>query len=140
MPASVSLVVALGYISAFIFELRRRHSSGVYAIWYIFSFFLLLFFALYYYAERERTELTHLLGPSWVSTLEFVHHMLTDVEGEVQLVVAVLYLAVAPQLLTYLLSGISGSATPPVFVRQTASIAVWSVIKFLAGLGGILLA
>ena len=142
LPAeTIALLVALLlFISGAIHELKQRHSPEIYTIWYIFSFFLLLFFALYYFAEKEGTEVTHVLGPSYTETLTLVHHTLTDVRGELLLVAAVVYLAIIPQLLTYLLSGLSGSATPPLFVQQTATIAVWSVIKFLAGLSGILLA
>src|SRR5436190_3491385 len=38
------------------------------------------------------------------------------------------------------LSGLSGAATAPIYIRQIGLVAVWSIIKFLAGLGGILLA
>jgi len=140
MAAYILLALALLIISGSIFETRKRHSLEIYTIWYIFSLFLFLFFALYYFAEREGTELARILGPSYTETLTLIHHALTDVRGELQLVAAVVYLAIAPQLLTYVLSGLSGSATPPLFVRQTVTIAVWSIIKFLAGLGGILLA
>jgi len=59
---------------------------------------------------------------------------------EFVLVATVVYLTIGPQFLAYLLSGLSGSAATPIFVRQISTIAVWSIIKFLAGLSGILLA
>lgn len=95
---------------------------------------------MYYFAVKDGKEVIDVLGPSYAETLKAVHHYLTDVDDEFRLVAAVVYLAIGPQLLTYLLSGLSGSATPPKFVRQIGTIAIWSVIKFVAALSGILLA
>jgi hypothetical protein len=46
-------------------------------------------------------------------------------------------LAIAPQLLSYFLSGLSGSASAPKFVLQIQTIITWSFVKFFAALGGI---
>ncbi|MGY4257685.1 hypothetical protein ACVI1L_004753 [Bradyrhizobium sp. USDA 4516] len=120
--------------------MRRNYPHEIYAIWYIFSLFFLIFFALYVVAEKKGQRVTEVLGPSFVETLQAIHGMLTNVQDELLLVGTIVYLGVAPQLLTYVLSGLSGSATAPIYVRQIGLVAVWSVIKFLAGLGGILLA
>jgi hypothetical protein len=136
----IGLVVVFVWLIGSIAELNRQHSREIYAIWYVFSFFFLLFFALYFSAKREGKEITDLLGPSSAATLKAVYDYLTNIQDELLLVAAVVYLAIAPQLLTYVLSGLSGSATAPVFVRQIRTIALWSLIKFLAGLSGILLA
>jgi hypothetical protein len=123
-----------------IFQLRRPHSGEIYVIWYIFSFFGLIFFYLYFTAESKGKEITDVFGESSAKLLATIYSYLTSVEGEFQLVVAVVCLAVAPQLLAYFLSGLSGSATSPMFARQIGQIAIWSLIKFMATLGGILLA
>jgi hypothetical protein len=136
----VGLAIVFGFLVGSIAELNRQHSREIYAIWYVFSFFFLLFFALYFFTEREGKEITDVLGPSSAETLKAVYNYLTNIQDELLLVAAVLYLAIAPQLLTYVLSGLSGSANAPVFVRQIGTIALWSLIKFLAGLSGILLA
>jgi hypothetical protein len=100
----------------------------------------LLFFCLYFFAEEADQEVTDVLGPSLAGNLKVIYNYLTNVSDEFQLVAAVVYLAIGPQLLAYFLSGLSGSATPPMFVRQIGTIAIWSLIKFMAALGGILLA
>jgi hypothetical protein len=82
-------------------------------------------------------KITAILGPPFVKTLEFIYKTLTEIDGELLLVGTIVYLGTAPQLFTYLLSGISGSATAPIYIRQIGLVAVWSLIKFLAGLGGI---
>jgi hypothetical protein len=135
----VSVGIPAAMLLAFIFELRR-HPGEIYTIWYIFSFFFLLFLFLYSFAEKEGKEVTDILGPSLAGNLKVVYDYLTNFDDEFRLVAVLVYLAIGPQLLTYLLSGLSGSAIPPMFVRQIRTIAVWSLIKFTAALGGILLA
>jgi len=122
-----------------ILELRQHHSHEIYAIWYVFSFFGLIFFVLYLLAEKDGKEVSDALGPSSAETLKAMYGYLTRVGDELRLVGAFVYLAIAPQLLTYVLAGLSGSAAPPKFVRQIGTLAIWSVIKFMAGLSGILL-
>lgn len=140
MSQYIVLGVLLLFLGAAIFELRRDYPHEIYGIWYIFFLFFLLFGALYFIAEKENTEVVEALGPSFVAALSAVHHMLTDLQGELLLVAAIVYVGILPQLLTYLFSGLSGSASAPIFVRQIGLIAIWSLIKFMAGLGGILLA
>jgi hypothetical protein len=69
-----------------------------------------------------------------------VYNSLTDIKGEAKLVLAVVGLVVVPQLLTYFLGGLSGSASPPVFVSQITDLAVLSLVKFLAAWSGIVAA
>jgi hypothetical protein len=139
MAGYVTIAVVLVLLLASISGLARQHSHEIYAIWYVFSFFFLLFFFLYYYAEQTGIEVTDVFGDSSAESLRVIYNYLTDVNDEFRLVAALVYLAIGPQLLTYLLSGLSGSANPPMFVRQIGMIATWSVIKFMAALSGILL-
>jgi hypothetical protein len=130
------LILMAGSIS----KLRREHSLEIYAIWYVFSLLFLIFLALYAISERTGKEITDLFGEPYADAMRFVYNSLTNVQDELVLVFAFVYLAVAPQILAYILSGLSGSATPPRWVRQIGTIAIWSLLKFLAALGGILLA
>jgi hypothetical protein len=125
---------------AAVLDMRKKYPHEIYAIWYIFFLFFLIFLALYLYAESEHQQITEILGPSYVGTLKAIQKTLTTVEDELLLVGAIVYLGIAPQLLTYVISGLSGAATAPIYIRQIGLVAVWSIIKFLAGLGGILLA
>jgi hypothetical protein len=134
------VIIALVLIINSISELKYRHSGEIYVIWYIFFLLFLLFFLLYIFAENSGKEVTDVFGPALSGILKFIYSSLTNVDEELGLVGILVYLGVGPQLLTYILSGLSGSAIPPLFVRQIGLIAVWSVIKFLSGLSGILLA
>jgi hypothetical protein len=46
-----------------IVALRQQHFHEIYAIWFAFSLFFLIFFALYIWAEKEGKEITDALGP-----------------------------------------------------------------------------
>jgi hypothetical protein len=65
---------------------------------------------------------------------------LTDPEVEISWIVLIILVAVAPQLLTYVLSGLAGTASTPKLVWQFEKIAIWSLIKFLAVAAGVLIA
>jgi hypothetical protein len=124
----------------FIINLREHHSPAVYAIWYMFSLFFLVFLVLYGIAEAANQEVTDALGPSASSILKMLFDYVTDLKSELVFVGVFVYLTIGPQFLSYLLSGASGSATAPRYVRQITSIAFWSLIKFMAALSGLLLA
>jgi hypothetical protein len=134
------IVLLLILMAGSISKLRRDHSLEIYAIWYVFSLLFLIFLALDTISERTGKEITNLFGEPYAGAMKFVYNSLTNVEDELMLVSTFVYLAVAPQILAYILSGLSGSATPPRWVRQIGTIAIWSLLKFLAALSGILLA
>lgn len=115
--------------------LSRKYPREFYLLWYIFSFMLFLFFALHLAAGLAGKELKDFLGP-----FTFVYTAMTSENDEMLLVGSVLYLGLGPQLLTYLLCGPYGAASPPVFVRQIQAVVLLSVTKFLVGAGGIKIA
>jgi hypothetical protein len=67
----------------------------------------------------------------------FVLSTLLDLEGELYLIAGALILCVVPQILSYILSGIFGCASPPVFVATISRLAMLSLIKFLCVMSGI---
>jgi hypothetical protein len=85
-------------------------------------------------AEGER------FGEDAKKVFVIVLNWLRDGEGELKLVLVMVGLVVLPQWLTYVLSGLSGSASPPVFVSQVTDLAIWSLVKFSAALAGIVTA
>jgi hypothetical protein len=66
----------------FIFSLREHHSPAVYAIWYMFSLFFLVFLVLYGIAEAANQEVTDALGPSASSILKMLFDYVTDLKSE----------------------------------------------------------
>jgi hypothetical protein len=125
-----------------IFRLRRRYAAEIYAVWYIFpltfiiavGLLVLRNYSVSYFGGGEGIRYA---GQYW--WINEAYQYLTDFEGELEIVSAVLVLALLPQYLTYLLGGLSGSASKPLFVSQITRVAIWSVIKFLAGCAGLFL-
>jgi hypothetical protein len=123
-----------------IFALRKNHVHEIYVIWLFFSFFFVLFFFLHVLAAESHVELEGVFGPSEKATFTAVLGYLRDGEAEIKMVLAIVGLVVLPQWMTYILSGLSGAASPPLFVSQITSLAIWSLVKFSAALAGILMA
>ena len=119
--------------------LRKSHSGEVYLIWYVVSFFFVLFAGLDAIALRNNVTTTAICG-SYEPTCKWVYGLFTDFDGEVELLIAIVALAIVPQILAYILSGFSGSASAPKFVSAITTYALWSLIKFGAAFAGILLA
>jgi hypothetical protein len=143
----VLIVVMLVYLYASpfilflsIWNLRKTHANHIYVIWLFFSFFFVLFFFLFVAAAESSVQLEDLFGGEAKKIFVIVLSWLRDGEGEIKLVLVMVGLVVLPQWLTYVLSGLSGSASPPVFVSQVTDLAIWSLVKFSAALAGIVVA
>ena len=119
--------------------LKTNYAREIYLIWYYNSFFFLVFFGMALVAEQRKVPLTRVCEPR-EATCKAIYDYLTNIDDELSLVAVIVALSIGPQLLTYLLSGLSGTASAPKFVAQIQSITVWSLVKFVAGLGGILTA
>jgi hypothetical protein len=91
-------------------------------------------------AEELRRRLQE--GEPWTGRYFYqkAKEYLTDTRAELGLVAVILIVTIAPQLLNYILAGLSGCAATPRLVWQFEKIATWSLIKFLAAFGGILVA
>lgn len=117
-------------------RLRKKYAGELYLIWWVNSFFFLSFFALEVVAVKNSIRLTEVCG-AHEETCKSIYDYLTNAKDEFILIVAIVGLFVGPQLLTYLLAGISGAAQAPRFVWQVEQFVVWSLIKFIAALAGI---
>jgi hypothetical protein len=115
---------------------KRPHE--IHVIWLVFSFFFVVFFSVEVIAHKNHVELVEVCG-SYRETCKTVYDSLTDIQDELKLIFVFLGATLIPQLLAYLLSGLSGSATAPQYIHAAREAATWSFIKFSAGLGGIFL-
>jgi multisubunit Na+/H+ antiporter MnhC subunit len=131
--------VYLFFLISSLYVLKDEHSRQIYAIWYINSFFFLLFLGMGVVAEKRNIHLVEVCG-SYKDTCEMLYEYLTNTDDEIAVVLILTALAIGPQVLTYILSGLSGSASPPKFVGTVAKLALWSFVKFIAGFGGIITA
>jgi hypothetical protein len=119
-----------------IFILRKTHAWEIYMVWYVYSFFFVLLSCMQAVAEYNNSSLTEVCG-SYEETCKWLYDLVTNDNDEFILVATVLVLVIVPQLVTYVFSAASGSAYKPRFVQIVGQIAFWSVVKFIAGLGGI---
>ena len=118
-------------------RLKKHEEASI--IWYINTFFFLLFWGAGVFANHHGQSLFQLCG-SYEQSCKIISSYLTNVEDEILLLFSVTALAIAPQLLTYFLTGLFGIAAAPKLIIQIQSIAMWSWIKFAAGMGGIVAA
>jgi hypothetical protein len=130
----VSILIFALYLS--LRQLKDAHSREIYAIWYVFSLFFVIFSGLAYIATIKQIKVIAVCG-EYASTCRAMIGWLVNVNDELILVGSLFAIGIIPQLLTYLLSGLTGSASPPKFVWHIEQIAVWSLIKFLAGFSGV---
>ncbi len=121
------------------FMMSMKHPREVYLIFYLHSLFVLVFLGLEIVAQHRGIGLADVCG-SYVESCKTIHHALTDFNEERWLVLIAFALIVLPQLATYIFSGVFGCALQPLFVTTALKVAFWSIIKFLAGLGGTLTA
>ena len=68
---------------------------------------------------------------SWVKSL-------TEVSVDVAVIVFFYWVLIVPQILSYLISGIFGCASPPLFVSKITTLVAWFLIKSLAACAGAL--
>jgi hypothetical protein len=127
------LLVMIGEIAI----LARRHAHEISIIWYINTLFFVFFVCIGYAAKTSKTQLTGLCG-SYEEACKHIYAMVTNLGDEINLLLFGLALAVVPQLMSYAFCILSGSASTPRYVSLVGTIAFWGLVKFVAGLGGIL--
>jgi hypothetical protein len=126
-------------IYAMISILRKDHIGEIYAIWYGFSFFFILFLGISLVARTYGVSLADVCG-SYKNTCNTLFESLFDIKSELLFLAAFIILVIGPQILTYIILGFFGTASAPRFLRPVQSMVVLSLIKFLACLAGALLA
>jgi hypothetical protein len=83
----------------------------------VFSFFFVVFLSVEVIAHKNHVELVEVCG-SYRETCKTVYNSLTDIQDELELIFIFLGATLLPQLLAYLLSGISGSTTAPQYISR----------------------
>lgn len=139
---SINLVY-IGFI-AFIFmimcgplsALIRRHPLSIPIIWYTFSLSFCCTALAHYVVAALKLGETH---PAANEFIVWLVHISMDIQGEFYLLAAVFFVAIVPQILGYILSGISGVAEQPRFISQFTSMMTWFMAKAFAFLAGIYL-
>jgi hypothetical protein len=122
------ICIAIGF-------LRKRHSGEIFLIWYLFSFFFILVTGLGI-SGNYPTQTTSVICGSYKETCAEIFTLFINVDDELFFVGTLAALAIIPQILTYILSGLSGSARSPTGLWHIEKFAIWSFIKVSACYSG----
>lgn len=128
----------IGYIGR---KLAARDPSDVRVIWYLFSLTATLTLMIAWWATGAgaidatgsfRGKAGDLLMTLLKSTL--------DIETAIKLYAAGVALVVVPQLLSWVLSGLFGCASAPMFIGPALRFLFWSIVKSFVVIAGVLFA
>ena len=143
LPAAWACL-AVGSFGALCFSIttiRRDHAQHVHTLWYVFSLTLCCVSVLFAYIYASATSIQSSLLGGWTGKLAVLFMGASmDVREELYILGTVAALLIAPQVLSYVLSGVFGCGSPPVLVATISRIVTWMLIKFFCILSGILVA
>jgi hypothetical protein len=122
-------------------SVRQEHAGHVHTIWYIFSLafcITLIFYSSLPTFSYNDAELSVSDSEDVITQLgrNFID-ISTDLYGEIYLIGGLIIIVVIPQIMSFVISGIFGCASRPVFVERITNIATLSFIKFLSVFAGI---
>jgi hypothetical protein len=150
IQATLWAIIVLPLIMLPLLSLKKKGcTTEINVIWYAFSLVFVIWWSLNAALALSLIELPPLpsfdvrrVDEPWTPQRFYLWaaEFLTGLKDELGLVAAVLIIVIVPQVLTYILSGLSGCASTPKLVWQFEKIAIWSLIKFLAAFGGFLTA
>lgn len=128
-------------LSVSIIAVRRDQQHHVHTVWYIFSLTLCLMLALdlYIYVSFI-TERRSSFGQAAGDIIIFVFNSSTKVSEEIYILIFIFWILIVPQTLSYIISGIFGCGSRPILISQITAFVIWSLIKSLSVVSGILAA
>lgn len=141
LTALGNILLFLALLCICVVYVRKLHSSSVYVVWFTACFFFVLASIALIIAHTigildSKGFPRGAVGHSFMSLL----NESINLGKELRIFGSLAALAVLPQWLSYVTSGIFGCARPPRYVLVTMNCIGWLVIKAFAGVGGIVLA
>ncbi|UZA66855.1 hypothetical protein [Pseudomonas viridiflava] len=118
--------------------IARTQPTGLRVIWYFFSLSVVLTAEIALHARYVNAINEHgqFLG-DYGHLLEFGLHFMSDLNTDILVFLGILVAVILPQLLSYVMSGLFGVASMPVFAGRSAAIFAWAVIKSFTVCSGI---
>ncbi|VVP33177.1 hypothetical protein PS865_04469 [Pseudomonas fluorescens] len=131
-------IPGLGSLILLNWLLARTQPSGLRIIWYFFSLSLVVtteigLHARYINAINEHGQFIGNYG----HVLEWGLHFMSDLNTDMLMFIGLLVAVMLPQLLSYVMSGLFGVASMPLFAGRSTTIFVWAVIKSFTVCSGI---
>jgi hypothetical protein len=116
-------------------RLRINHSALIYTLWYIYSLTFCIGLVIGYLNPQQ-------IGVKDAQTSPLVmdaYVLLTsifNIRDDLALVLFLVFITIAPQLITYVVSGLFGCAAAPRYVSIVVKYCVFSVVKTTIGFSG----
>jgi hypothetical protein len=136
--ATVFLICNIVIIAFMNDQLSRKHPSDVRVVWYLFALAATVSFFLAHWANGygaiDNTGNFH--GRAG-SVLNFLLKASLDLQASIDFCLAIVAIVLIPQAVSYVLSGLSGSAAAPIFVGGSVTFFAWGLIKSLAVASGV---
>jgi hypothetical protein len=141
LTLAIGLLISIccfGLLSLSILSIRDEHPAHVYTLWYMFSLIFCICYILFLCFPGLITGFT---TDGSVNIIEKYSRIMIkiseDVLGEIYLILTILIILIFPQLMSFLISGLSGCAGRPILVSKISELATLSIIKFFCVLAGI---
>jgi len=136
-------VLALTALSLFFIvatnqQLAKKHGSDIRVIWYFFGLAITLSLMLAYWARTSGTiDSQGNFQGSLGQVLSFMLTASLDLEGSMILVIVIVIVVIAPQLVSFFLSGLAGCGSAPLFIDTSLWLIAWGLIKSMAVAAGV---
>lgn len=121
-------------------QVARKHPRDVRVVWYLFALAatISLVLACWAHSYGAIDSAGNFQGRTG-SVLSFLLKASLDLQSSIVLCLAIVAVVLVPQIVSYVLSGLSGCAAAPIFIGGTVSFFAWGLIKSLAVASGVAL-
>ncbi|MDH2918319.1 MAG: hypothetical protein PXX73_03895 [Sideroxydans sp.] len=121
--------------------LNRKHGSDIRVAWYLFSLSFVITFVVAFWARQNGA-----INPQGTFVgnvgrlLEELLHVMLDLNTDASILLSIVAIIVIPQLLNYILSGLSGCASNPILIKESFKFLIWGFVKSVMVCAGIIFA
>ena len=138
--AAAFLFITCFFVSWYsIRQLRKDHGGDVRVVWYLFSLTLVITCEIASWAVSNGVLNEHGFEGELGAFLEKLLITMLNLEASLIFVLSIAGLIVLPQLIGYLLSGLSGCAGTPFLIEGSLSFLAWGLVKSFSVCGGIVI-
>jgi hypothetical protein len=118
--------------------LKEHHGDDIRIIWYFFSLTFVISYIIGLWATSNGA--IDSSGSFVGEAGDFINKLLTatlDIKLSIYLILAILALILIPQFMCYLLSGIFGVASSPLYISESIKFLIWGLIKTFIIVSGV---
>lgn len=119
-------------------QLRQRHGGDIRVVWYFFSLSSVATFGIAWWAVSKGALNQNEFVGSFGESLKWILEFMLDLNTDLIVLLAIVSIITLPQLISYVLSGLSGCAATPFLIEGSLSFLIWGLVKSFAVCGGII--